>query len=223
MENKNLVITRKQTPKQITTFGVKASKQLMDIVSQTNWTVNIQGNKYLRFEGWQTVGKFFGYTVKTEDTKYVEFGEAKGFEAKSVVLDQNGIIIGGAEAVCLNDEKNWKDKPLYALKSMAQTRSAAKAFRNILSWVVVLAGYSPTPMEEIGAEVEESIKEQKTTVQEVNGKCTFCGATGKYHAPNCPDNPKNENQETSLDKAKSDELNEEKDDAILSDEEMDKI
>jgi hypothetical protein len=189
MENKTLAVTRKQSPKQITNFGVRASKQLMEIVSQTNWTVNIQGNKYLRFEGWQTVGKFFGYTVKTEDTKYVEFGEVKGFEAKSVILDQNGLVIGGAEAICMNDEKNWQGKPLYALKSMAQTRASAKAFRQILSWVVVLAGYNPTPAEEIGIEVEESIQEQNTPeVSEVNGKevCPYCKATGKYHALTCP-------------------------------------
>lgn len=194
MEETKAITLRKQSPKQITAFGLKASKQLMDIVTQTNWTVNIQGNKYLRFEGWQTVGKFFGYTVKTEDTKYVEFGEAKGFEAKAVVLDSTGIVIGGAEAICMNDEKNWKDKPLYALKSMAQTRASAKAFRQILSWVVVLAGYSPTPMEEMGAEVVEAIKEEKGTVEKVeqsntSGKCEFCFTTNQYHAPNCPNNP----------------------------------
>jgi hypothetical protein len=32
---------------------------------------------------------------------------------------------------------------------MAQTRAGAKAFRNRLAWVVVLAGYRPTPAEEM--------------------------------------------------------------------------
>ena len=32
---------------------------------------------------------------------------------------------------------------------MAQTRAGAKALRNVLSWVAVLAGYRPTPAEEI--------------------------------------------------------------------------
>jgi hypothetical protein len=195
MEETKAITLRKQSPKQITAFGLKASKQLMDIVTQTNWTVNIQGNKYLRFEGWQTVGKFFGYTVKTEDTKYVEFGEAKGFEAKAVVLDNTGTVIGGAEAICMNDEKNWAGKPLYALKSMAQTRASAKAFRQILSWVVVLAGYSPTPMEEIGAEVVQAIKEEKGIVEPVaqtntSDRCEFCFTTNQYHKPGCPNTPK---------------------------------
>jgi len=39
--------------------------------------------------------------------------------------------------------------PLFQLASMAQTRALAKALRNVLSWVVVLAGYKPTPSEEM--------------------------------------------------------------------------
>lgn len=39
--------------------------------------------------------------------------------------------------------------PLYQLESMSQTRAMAKALRSRFSWVVVLAGYSPTPAEEM--------------------------------------------------------------------------
>jgi len=35
------------------------------------------------------------------------------------------------------------------LSSMAQTRAGAKALRNRFAWVVVLAGYRPTPAEEM--------------------------------------------------------------------------
>ena len=41
--------------------------------------------------------------------------------------------------------------PLYQLASMAQTRACAKVLRNVLSWVAVLAGYRPTPAEELPA------------------------------------------------------------------------
>ncbi len=44
--------------------------------------------------------------------------------------------------------------PLFQLASMAQTRACAKAFRNVLSWVAVLAGYSPTPAEELDGQTE---------------------------------------------------------------------
>jgi hypothetical protein len=181
------LIIRKQSPKQITNFGTRAAQQLVDIVKQNSWAVKIQNNDYLRFEAWQTVGRFFGYTVKTQETKFVEYGEVSGFESKSIVLDAEGKEIGGAEAVCLNDEKNWKDKPLYSLKSMAQTRSAAKALRQILAWVVVLAGYKPTPVEEIGAEIEEGMADQEIKHQS-NGKerCPNCGSVNQYHSSSCP-------------------------------------
>src|SRR3990167_1775382 len=39
--------------------------------------------------------------------------------------------------------------PLFQLRSMAQTRACAKAYRNVLAWVVVLAGFKPTPAEEM--------------------------------------------------------------------------
>src|SRR6185437_14382005 len=64
------------------------------------------------------------------------------------------LVISSAEAMCLNDEPNWKSKPMFQLKSMAQTRACAKALRNVLAWVVVLAGYAPTPAEEMDSSQE---------------------------------------------------------------------
>jgi hypothetical protein len=43
---------------------------------------------------------------------------------------------------------------LCSLASMAQTRANAKALRNVLSWVAVLAGYQATPAEEMPVEAE---------------------------------------------------------------------
>ena len=40
-------------------------------------------------------------------------------------------------------------KPLFQLKSMAQTRAEAKVLKSIFGWVVVLAGYRTTPAEEM--------------------------------------------------------------------------
>jgi len=41
---------------------------------------------------------------------------------------------------------------------MAQTRAGAKALRNVLAWVAVLAGYKPTPAEEIVDVIPEKPK-----------------------------------------------------------------
>lgn len=49
----------------------------------------------------------------------------------------------------MSDEQNWRGKPTYALRSMAQTRTAGKALRSLFAHIAVLAGYSPTPAEEM--------------------------------------------------------------------------
>jgi len=51
--------------------------------------------------------------------------------------------------MCLNDEPTWARKPLFQLRSMSQTRASAKALRNCLAWVAVLAGYEPSVAEEM--------------------------------------------------------------------------
>lgn len=72
------------------------------------------------------------------------------------VLDENGKKIwdqnlrngkGGYKAKKV--QKGSKPKPLFQLRSMAQTRAEAKALKGVFSWVVVLAGYKPTPAEEL--------------------------------------------------------------------------
>jgi hypothetical protein len=48
--------------------------------------------------------------------------------------------------------------PLFQLRSMAQTRACAKAMRNALAWVVVLAGFKPTPAEELDSVIDSHRK-----------------------------------------------------------------
>lgn len=132
----------------------RAAKALMKVVEGKKRPVKFNGETYLEYEDWQTVGRFYGVTPMVKHTKYVEFGEdehrVRGFEATAdILLVANNQVISSAEAMCLSDEQNWARKPLFQLRSMAQTRACAKALRNVLAWVVVLAGFKPTPAEEM--------------------------------------------------------------------------
>ena len=49
----------------------------------------------------------------------------------------------------MEDEENWESKDTFQQASMAQTRSMSKALANKFRWVVVLAGYATTPVEEM--------------------------------------------------------------------------
>jgi hypothetical protein len=140
---------------------------LKDVLDKKEKKVMMNGEQYLEFEDWSMLGRFYGLSVKIASTEFLEYGTVQGFLARAVVLDRNGQEVSAAEAMCLNDEDKWSTRskyewrdgvkikvgdervPMFQLRSMAQTRAAAKAFRNVLSWVVVLAGYKPTPAEEM--------------------------------------------------------------------------
>lgn len=129
-------------------FAQKAAKALMVVIDATKPLI-MQGKRYLYFEHWQTIARFFNTTVGIESTTK----DQNGYIAKAVVYDKSGVVIGGAEASCMNDEKNWKGKPDFQLRSMAQTRAMSKALRSIYGFVAVLAGVESTPAEEM-ADVE---------------------------------------------------------------------
>jgi hypothetical protein len=148
--------------------ALTAAKALNTVISQKKKPVMMNGEQYLEFEDWQTVGQFYGYSVKTGEPEPVEIDGVKGAKAKAYLINfRTGEIVGGAEAYCMRDEPKWNTRakydyidnkrvkvgeepvPWFQLASMAQTRAGAKAFRNRLAWVVVLAGYKPTPAEEI--------------------------------------------------------------------------
>jgi len=179
----DMVVAR--PPEQVLAEAKKAATALKDVVATKHKPVVFNGEQYLEFEDWQTVGRFYGVTAKIITTEFVDFGDAKGFLAKAVAIRTDGMEVSAAEAMCLNDEGNWKSKPLFQLRSMAQTRACAKALRNVLAWVVVLAGYRPTPAEEMHdvgnakAAVKEPQKKAapKEVEQVVNVKIT--SATSK--------------------------------------------
>lgn len=159
--------------------ATQAAKSLMVVVDRTKPLV-MNGKKYLYFEHWQTIGKFFQHTVGTEWTRPIKLGDKiMGWEAKSVAYDRDGRVVGGAEAACMRDERNWQDKPEFQLRSMAQTRAMSKALRSIFGFIPVLVGFESTPAEEMT--VQSSPKQTvqtvlpKPNIEELEAICPSCG------------------------------------------------
>lgn len=127
------------------------AKTLESIVEQAKLYTIINERKYLQVEAWQTIGRAYGYTARSGEVEivYDQNGTELGLMARSTIYDANGTAVGGAEGYCMNDETTWANRPFYARAGMAQTRSISRGFRQMLSWVVVLAGYAPTPAEEM--------------------------------------------------------------------------
>jgi|HubBroStandDraft_4_1064222.scaffolds.fasta_scaffold00042_13 hypothetical protein len=100
--------------------------------------------EFVEVAGWQALGGFLDTFAKVEWSKPIE----RGFESR-VVLIRRGQEVGAGEAICTRDERNWKDRDDFAIKSMSQTRAAGKAFRLTFGWLMTIAGYESTPQEEM--------------------------------------------------------------------------
>jgi len=157
-----------ESPAAVLARATEAAKTLGTVLKQKADPVKFNGQQYLEFEDWQTVGNFYHVCAKVVTTTFVTYGEVKGFECHAEAINsQTGQVMSAADAMCLNDEEKWSSRakyewkngtrtkvgevpvPLFQLRSMAQTRACAKALRNVLAWVVVLAGYKATPAEEM--------------------------------------------------------------------------
>ncbi len=76
------------------------------------------------------------------------------------LIDVNsGRKLGGASALCSIDEANWRNRDKFARRSMAVTRATSKAYRLSYGWIMALAGYEGTPVEEmIEVETVEAVE-----------------------------------------------------------------
>ena len=143
-------------PQAVIDHAQTAAKALTGVLDSKPKKVMIGGQQYLEYEDWQTLGRFYGISAGTVSTKeIIRNGKLVGFEAQAEAL-HNGVRVSAAEASCTWEEPNWKTKPEFQLKSMAQTRACAKALRNVLGWVAVLAGYKPTPAEEMRGSMQKN-------------------------------------------------------------------
>ena len=163
-----------KSPDEVIEKASRAATALKKMIDDRKLSIRIGNKEHIYFEAWQTAGILYGITVKTFDAQAVEVNGVKGVRARASVYHK-GIEIGGAEAFCLCDEANWKDKPLFQLASMAQTRAGSKALKNVLSWVIVLAGYSPTPAEEmIGGAADGATKKENPSASDNSEVCSVC-------------------------------------------------
>lgn len=168
--------------------NIEAGLVVTQILHNNPNPVEINGKRHLEFEEWIALGNAYGITVKTGDAEPVEIFEAKGFKAKAEVIRiSDGVIIGGAEAYCLNDEKNWNNKDYFQMASMAQTRAGSKALGNQLRGIVALdKTLGTTPAEEMNKPSGRPTPHKPKT----NGKTSNLGHKPKKAAPKKPSKPK---------------------------------
>lgn len=147
------------TPVDIIARASEQANALMDIVEKQELYVTIGDKKYLEVQAWEVIGAFNRVTAVPAYVKPIErAGEIVAYEAK-VDLLKDGNIVGSGIMTCGLDEfpcqgKEGQAKHKAAI-SAAQTWATSKAYRLNYSWVAVLAGYQPTPAEEMLPEAEK--------------------------------------------------------------------
>ena len=134
----------------------------MRIVERQKMFLIIAEKKYLYVEAWQTIGSFSGASAITNWVHpMIDNDNCIGYEAK-VDLIRKGEIVSSAimscgfdEFPCRGKEGSAKHK---AAKSAAQTWAESKAYRMKYGYVAKLAGYEPTPAEEMMTEERKVVQ-----------------------------------------------------------------
>lgn len=116
----------------------------------------IRGNEYPHYEVWSTLGHMRGLRARVIETRRFPQDRSlrwQAFEADAQVVHiATGQIVSQATASVHMTEDMWGERDEHAVQSMAGTRACGKAFRLVLSPIMVAAGYAPTPAEEMPPE-----------------------------------------------------------------------
>ena len=164
------------------------ASELYKIVEDKKLYSMIQGKKFPRVEAWTTVGGMVGVIPQeAKDAPPKLTIQPDGYEEYEATVElvrvSDGAIVGRASAIVGTDEKTWASRPRYARRSMAVTRATGKAYRLGFSWIMSLAGYEPTPAEEMDGVIEGHYTEpqQQTTKTKTTPRKTANG-----HGPAAP-------------------------------------
>jgi len=115
-------------------------------IVQNNLFVDIVGKKYVMVEGWQFAGGLLGLRPQVVKVDKIDTNE---WLAQVNIIDKNNKVLSSGFALCSKKEMKKNSFDEYAIVSMAQTRAIGKAYRNLLGWIMKLAGYEATPAEEM--------------------------------------------------------------------------
>ncbi len=123
------------------------AKILKDHIVKNNLYAAIKEKNYVMVEGWQFAGGLMGLFPRI--VKVESIGKDKWLAQAEIVNQKTQAVISTGFAICSKEESKKASFDEYAILSMAQTRAIGKAFRNLLGWVMKLAGYEATPAEEM--------------------------------------------------------------------------
>lgn len=147
------------------TVATKVASSLKNVIKTQGLSVEItnkkgQKNEYVTAEGWEVLGTMLGCTPYVEEVVELPKNGPVFIYKATVSIRQGDVVLSRASAIAERN-KMQKDRP--SVYSMAQTRALGKAYRMALSWIIKMAGYEPTPAEEMPRFSERDVLEAKAT------------------------------------------------------------
>jgi hypothetical protein len=147
-------LARAEDPEALIAMATRWADALRRVVEKQKLYAVINGKKYPQVEAWMTIGRMDNVVaaesrppIRHEDGSYEAFIE--------LIRLNDGAIVGRASALCgTPDDRPWATRGEPQRRSMAATRAVSRGFRMHYSWVMAMAGFEPTPADEMPLEGE---------------------------------------------------------------------
>lgn len=147
--------------------ALELANTLTKIILTKGLSIQLNRNsdkRYVMVEGWQLAGALCGIYPIVEKVENLSDDKRICYRAEVTLRNQYNKVVGTGMAICTNQEKGKERFGEYAICSMAQTRAVGKALRLKLGWIIKLAGFQPTPSEELDSN-GEAIDEEFNAVE----------------------------------------------------------
>lgn len=135
-------------PADMVAYASNVATVLKDVVKKQGLVQQIGKGWHVKTEGWSVMGSMLGILPREKEVKAHPDGS---YEAIVELYNvHSGQVVGRGSHICGDPTDSiWTKRPAYARRSMAVTRATGKAYRLGFGWVMSIAGYEPTPLEEM--------------------------------------------------------------------------
>jgi len=193
-------LTAMPTPEDMVAMATRMANALSDIVEKRALFTTIRGKKYPHVEAWMTIARMDNVVCREVPDGIVALDNGAYEATVELIRLSDGLIIGRGSALAGGPgDGEWTARPDHMKRSMAVTRATSRAFRQQYSWIMALAGYEPTPADEMPGNDAPPAGEPKGEVEELLGIQTregtvrvspaSSGAPTKLDVRQAPDGP----------------------------------
>jgi len=132
----------------------EAWKEVADLVDafvkDRGLSVKIGDHDHLVAEAWNYMMALLNVFPTVVWCKQITDAAGKdGWESRTEWKTADGRVVAAGESQCTRSERTWARRDDYALRSQSQTRSMVRGPRLSFSFIIQLAGYNPTPADEM--------------------------------------------------------------------------